>query len=821
MGRKKRLQGNNPRATSPVESQSRENSAVLTILRGPQAKWVFCAIYLAVTIFLFRDFLFNRDMMLYGSDTIPDGIYTRQYYKDYHAEFGGIPRWNSYILGGLPFIDAMHGDTFYPMAWLKFFMPLKRALGHKLVWHVFLAGIGMYFFLRTLKLRREAAFLGGLMYLLAPSFVSWAYGGHDAKMYVIALLPVAFALLELGMNTPRFYLFALLGAVMGLLILTSHVQMAYYAYWALGLYFIFRLFSTPGEGSERFRSGLPKKIAFFVIAVILALGIGAVQLYPSYTFTTSQSVRAGEMRTGYEYATSWSMHIEEAAGMVVPSFPGFTLVNGLSDLQGDFYWGRNPFKLNSEYHGILPLLFAVMALLLCRGPRRWYLLGIALGALLYGLGADTPIYRLFYHLVPGVKNFRAPGMIIFLFGFAAVVLASQFISELLEGNIFLKHGNAFPFAVIGGVVALAVIISLMGRSFFDLWQGIFYRSMAENKAPALAANVPIFIRDLWRVVLLVSVALGGVMMFLSRKIGSSALVVLLALVVFIDESWVDSTFIDVLDPLRYQRSAPDQTVRELRKLRDESPMPFRILGIGKIPNYYAMFGIEAADGHHNNELQTYERFKGGTQLANFTRDWIVNGSLNQEGLATNNFLKVAGVRYITIPIGQGRTQILENDYAFERAFIVHDCVCVGDDDEAIAMLQDPSFDPSQQVLITGECDFTRSGTGDGSRVEKLVNQRYGITGTVNLGAPGFVVIAENIVPYWQAFVDGTPAEIYKAYGTFMAVECPAGRHEIQLMFRSAPYETGKKMTMASLLFIVGTMGVSGITGMVQRKKKAS
>lgn len=113
----------------------------------------------------------------------------------------------------------MHGDTFYPAAWLKFFIPLHRALGHKLVWHVFLAGIFMYIFLRTLKLRREAAFLGGFMYMLAPSFVSWLYGGHDAKMYVIALLPLAFSFLELGMNKPRFYFFIGLGAVMGLLIL--------------------------------------------------------------------------------------------------------------------------------------------------------------------------------------------------------------------------------------------------------------------------------------------------------------------------------------------------------------------------------------------------------------------------------------------------------------------------------------------------------------------------------------------------------------------------------------------------------------------------
>lgn len=145
---KKKKTGNETISGPRSIRQNNRIESFSAFITGSNGKWLFFAIYLILTIFLFRDFLFSDDM-LFGSDTIPDGIYTRQYYKDYHEEFGGIPRWNSFLLGGLPFIDAMHGDTFYPAAWLKFFMPLKRALGHKLIWHVLLAGIFMYTFLRT------------------------------------------------------------------------------------------------------------------------------------------------------------------------------------------------------------------------------------------------------------------------------------------------------------------------------------------------------------------------------------------------------------------------------------------------------------------------------------------------------------------------------------------------------------------------------------------------------------------------------------------------------------------------------------------------
>jgi len=804
--------------STPLNSK-KDTGAFYEFINGPNAKWLFFGIYLIITIFLFRDFLFNGDAMLYGSDTIPDGIYTRQYYKNYHAEFGGIPRWNPFILGGLPFIDAMHGDTFYPAAWLKFFMPLTRALGHKLIWHVFLAGIFMYIFLRTLKLRRDAAFLGGLMYMLAPSFVSWLYGGHDAKMYVISIMPLAFAFLETGMNKPRFYKFACLGAVMGLLILTSHVQMSYYSYWAIGLYFIFRLFFN----GDTVKSQIAKRAVFFIIAVIIALTIGAVQLFPSYKFTTSQSVRAGEERTGYEYETSWSMHFEETAGMIVPSFPGLDFIDGRAGNQRS-YWGRNPFKLNTEYHGILPIIFAVLALLLCRERHRWFLLGLAVLSLVYALGANTPFYRLFYALVPGVKNFRAPGMIIFLFCFAVVVMASQFISSLLDGKISIRHGGNKLLYAVGIIVAAAVIISVMGRSFFELWQSIFYRSIPDIKVNAMTVNIPYFTRDLWRVVLPACVSLMGVWMFLSKKIGGLALVVLLSLVVIIDESFVDSKFITVIDPARYRETAPDQAVRELQAKLAESTMPFRILGMfsGKnSSNYYAMFGIQAADGMHNNELQTYELFKGGRGIRNFTHRWIEGNKFVSEGLSQNNFLKVAGVKYLVLPTGGGKSQLLENPGALDRAFIVHDCVTVESDTAAVEMLKDISFDPARKVIITGNIEHFRTDSDAVSNVESFSYVKEGISITADFKSPGFLVLAENHVPYWEAKVDGKPVDILKAYGTFMSLWCSEGRHEISFVFRSPPYEKGKKLTVVSFVFVILSLAVYGITEQIKRRKKSA
>lgn len=793
-------------------------SALAGFLAGPKAKWAFFALYGVLTVFLFRDFLFS-DTMLFGNDTIPDGVYTRQFYKDHHAEFGGIPRWNPLILGGLPFIDAMHGDTFYPGAWIKFFMPLTRALGHKLIWHVFLAGIFMYLFLRTLRVRRDAAFLGGLMYMLAPSFVSLVFPGHDAKMYIIAFLPLAFAFLEMGMTAPCLWKFVCLGAVMGLLILTSHMQMAYYSYWALGLWFLFRLFSARKEGAP----AMARRTVMFVLAVVLAVALGLVQLLPSYTFTTSQSVRAGEERTSYDYATSWSMHPEEVMGMIVPSFPGFQ--NGFAE---NFYWGRNSFKLNSEYNGILPILFAVLALIAWRTGRTWFFLGLGALALIYAVGATTPLYHLFYWCVPGVKNFRAPGMIIFLFTFAAVVMSASFLSAFLDRRVMEEKnpGRGLLYAA-GAVILIAVLFSALGRQLFNLWNGMFYSSITPEKAERLARSLPWFTRDLWRVALFASVALAGSWMFLSRKIGPPALVFLLALITVADEAAVAGRYITTIDPLTFPALSPDRSVRDIRaKMTGEDP--FRILGMINgvhSGNYYAMFGIQSADGFHNNELQTYELFRDGRIGKNFLSGWVdlEKQTLNPAGISSNNFLKVAGVRYILLPAGQGRIELMENPAALGRAFIVHDFVVAKNDTAAVEMLKDAAFDPARTAVVNAEPATKPEEPADPAAVSRVQSLSYKAQGTeiaANLAAPGLVVLSDNWVPYWTAEVDGKPAPVLRAYGTFMAVAVPEGGHRVVFTFRSKPYETGKTITLAALGFIFLALAASGGAGFLRRGRTA-
>ena len=91
----------------------------------------------------------------------------------------GIPQWNPYLFGGLPYVAAMHGDIFYPTAWLRLIMPTDLAMSWGFIVLTFLAGLFTYGFLRAWGRGFAASLVGGMGYLLSGPIASYASPGHD------------------------------------------------------------------------------------------------------------------------------------------------------------------------------------------------------------------------------------------------------------------------------------------------------------------------------------------------------------------------------------------------------------------------------------------------------------------------------------------------------------------------------------------------------------------------------------------------------------------------------------------------------------------
>ncbi|MGH2571745.1 MAG: hypothetical protein ACRDGR_10990, partial [bacterium] len=439
----------------------------------------------ALVVLLFADYLFS-DQLLYGSDSIPGGIFFRGLLVDFVKEFRELPRWNPYILGGLPFLDATHGDTFFPSSVLQFLMPVYRALGHKLLLHIFLAGAFQAFYLRTIGLRPGAVAIGSLAYMLSPVLVSYLFAGQDGKMYVTSLAPLVLGTLERAMRTGEVRAFLGLGVVIGVTILSAQIQMAYHLMWFVGALAVVRLVRGPVGGGQA--PPRAKTIGLFGTSVAIGLLVAAIQLVPAVAYVKHPagfSVRS--TKTDYEHATSWCLHPEEIASMVVPDFCDAP----------HRYWGRNPFKYNSDYVGILTLLLAVLALVRRRDATRLFLGGIALFAILYALGQWTPVHRLFYAVVPQVKLFRAPPLVMFAAAFGLSALAACAVHDVEEaagggGKRRDPRGmrNLLPAGL--GVAGGIALCGLAASGVTSFWDDLLYPAITEPQRRLQAAGLPGF-----------------------------------------------------------------------------------------------------------------------------------------------------------------------------------------------------------------------------------------------------------------------------------------------------------------------------------------
>ena len=73
------------------------------------------------------------------------------------------------------------------------------------------------------------------------------------------------------------------------------------------------------------------------------------------------------------------------------------------------------------------------------------------------------------------------------------------------------------------------------------------------------------------------------------------------------------------------------------------------------------------------------------------------------------------------------------------------------------------------------------------------------------GAPkhGYLTVAENFTPGWEATVDGVPTPVTRGDVTLITVPVPAGARLVELRYRAPGYAAGRLITYISLVIVLG------------------
>ncbi|MEO8194620.1 MAG: YfhO family protein [Gemmatimonadales bacterium] len=765
------------------------------------------SIFIALALVYFAPAFFPG-RSIFGTDYLAGGYQFMEFLSN-QLRSGVIPKWVPYVYGGVP-LHANPGSTYYPTRLLlMFLLPDSRIFPALLLSQFAVAGIGMYLLTRELGARTWIAFVSGLAFMFTGITMSGVYSGHDGRIIVATFSPLVFFCIHRGMKTGRLAPFAGLAATLGFSLLSFQIQSNYYLLLAASAWTLFCAWQFREAGWPSIIARMAKAL----LAVAFAFSLAAVNFLPFMDYV-GESPRGAAGGRGYAYSTSFSMPPAEISGFAIPEQQG-TLGT---------YHGKSFFKQHTEYVGALVIAMLFLGFVFARRSRYWIFFGVtALFALSMSLGGYTPIYKLYYTLLPGVNKFRAPSISLFLVSMSLVIMAALTLEALarIRDNAPAEERAARKVAkgtrktrteaeyarwFIGGLMGLAILFVLISQAIpspmgeakgwirFGLFLGIFG-----------------FLLSRW----------------ISGNMSSRVLGIALCLLTLADLWVVTRKFFQTVPPPE-EIYAPDDVVEFLRAQHDNSRVwvfPFgnqavyhgyEQVGNNRIPlrNYVMHFGFEQAGGEHGNQLERYNKYAGaGAQVY---VDWH-----NFAGWPV--FMSAANVRYIVSGVElemfnvdsqsvtkdieevyRGSTAIVyRNNRALPRAFVVPDVRVIPQTDSALAFMKTRQFDPRAVAVVDRPvgATLTAGPLADSTVVIEKTPDRVVIRTATS--RPALLVLADVYAHGWKAWVDGKPTPIAITNVAFRGVPVGVGSHTVRFEFDPEALTTGRTISLVLFVILIG------------------
>jgi hypothetical protein len=742
------------------------------------------------------------------SDQFIAGYAFREFGASMLKATGSFPQWNPYLFGGMPFVAAMHGDIFYPTFLLRMILPTDVAMTWSFMIHLFLAGFFTFRFLRSSGFSFYGALLGGAGYMMSGQLASLVSPGHDGKLTVSALFPLALCMLTRGVRDGIRWSWGVLALTIGLAVLSPHPQLLQYMLLASGAFTIHLAISALRRRETPVLRVLGR-MGLALVSVAIGLAMGAIQYLPVSEYV-AWSPRSGGL-ADYATAVSFGWPAKELFDAYLPEFTGMI----------EAYWGANAIHLHSDYVGAIVLVLAGAAFGgLKEDPKRGFIIFWTVTlviALLWALGGDTPFYRIPYAIIPGTKYFRAPATVFFVGTMGLAVLAATGAERVLRRELSLKYMIAWL------VFAVAVVALAMFGILNDFAQVL----APDELVDLVIANSAAVTFGAWRSFAFVFALIIVAFLHKKGKLAIRSAGIAIAILTAADgltvmaRYWMFSEPASVVyrtDPAIERVKADPEPARVLAlELADNPRRDTNLQGDGLM-----IHRVRTVLGYHGNQLNFYNQLLQKDQDFQQVFNPQIWRLMNIRYLMTNapdvsTFFP--GAQWIIGPVeNSAGTPIYLfrlpglNPYAWVTPTLVE-----ADDDAVAATIFNPRFDLAQAALFAPNESVTSPDNPDllplpaaaEARVTSYAPGRVSIELSQPATPGSALMVSENYYPGWQAKVDGKDAPVGRANISLIGVQLPSGGRRIELVFDSPTYHRGKLITLfaLALTLVLITVGI--------------
>jgi hypothetical protein len=712
---------------------------------------------IALALLFYR--LFLGDALYWG---LPALQFTP--WRDYAVELlraGELPLWNPFNGAGAPLFANYQTALLYPLNWFSFFLPIAQTMSLLAVLHLFIAGCGIWLFMKRLGATNLGAGVSALAFGMGGYLV--ARVGTYPMIMVAAWLPWLLWSALVWLSDGKLLALAWLTVFSAFGFLAGHAQTMWYALLLMGIFILWIIVSS--------RTIAWRRLIGMTLAVCLGAGIVALQLIPTAELTLLSQRGGGLNDVGYGLNFSFA------------PLRLLTLYNANvfgTPADGSFVSGGAYFE-DAVYIGIIPLAAVFAALILWRGKRRsgdalaktiplWLIL-IAIG-LIFAFGRFTPIYPFIYQTIPTFDFFQAPARwnLWTVFGLAALagIGASWWtrsrVSRRWAGRIF--------------VVCLAfVLVGMVGLAFFT--QGTLPAVPVLLKAEVTAG-----------VFGLIAALLALYQPTDQIRLRSWSLIVMCVISTdLIIASWglnptINAAFYDRGEPpypetsRAYWWDAEEEAVRFGRYF---SFLDYRL-------------ALDQAAALRQSNLPNLNLLDRAGLFNNF--DPLLVGSYFTyvnllETQRSESLLRAGGIDRVYDQVGE---TLVTDSFP---AYLVSSVCWHEDETGVIAAMSAADWQPQTRVelLGEGECD----SPADEPIGEILDYAEQGERISYRADAAGWLVIAATDYPGWEAYIDGESVPIYQANLMFRAVPAPEGEHTVTFSYRPTWLTPSALISLFSLL----------------------
>jgi hypothetical protein len=704
---------------------------------------------LAATAFLFWPLVFGA---IAGEPRFFEWDVPEQYWPDlvYLCESmhrGELPYWNPYDRGGYPYFADPQAAAYHPSSWAICAVagpsPSLAWANARVVFGFALAGLFGLLWLRRLGAPWSGAIAGATVIEAAPFMRhNWELNLTHALAYLPLMLWAADRLAtERRLRD---------GATLALAVALSGWVGSPPALWLSSgltfLYLTFRLIQL---------RRVPRLA--LIAAAIFTMGLLAAVLVPAAELAT-HSVQAGR---SFESIADEGLTLERTLAFVWPQ-PG-----------------------NHLYVGWIAL--ALGALAFVRREQRGtsiFAWAIALASVLMAMGANAPLFRLAFEVVPGVAVFRLPHRYEAWLGPMFGLLVALGLGALRE-----KPGDRrsrIAAAIVAVLGALALLL------------------------PGLAPSMLLF---------------GAALVLFARTVpnalASAPLGALLAALILADVS-------QALPAERHTRAGPDPCA-------DRAPIDpgdhFRVMDeffVACRPG--ARLRVRDLRGYQDPLLlASYERV-----VASLHDHPELAAQLNVRfALQGPHFIHGWDRHYLPLPAERDGTSIHEQRDVLPFAYFVPEPQIERAPDRQTALARTIELAPSAIAIVEGMgrghaerrvAEHTNGGRASAERepggrspptnrgrpiatATRLSFAPDALSFTIEAPERGAVIVNEAFYPGWTATIDGEPARIHRANGFVRAVAVEPGRHRVSMRFAPASGRATRIVLAASLVLALAVIAI--------------